>query len=103
MNFKETNLRIHLQLNFYFFFSLYSVSVAIITLFYFYYQRRIPQYCDMYLEQSKEIKLNWAATKIFDICFRVIFDRYHRNFISGEEDWALGSISNQFRDLPNIS
>ena len=36
-----------------------------------------------YLEQSKEIKQNWATTKVFDTYFCAIFDCYCRNFISG--------------------
>ena len=38
-----------------------------------------------YLEQSKEIKQNWAGAENFDNCFFVNFDRCYKGFISGRK------------------
>ena len=57
------------------------------------------------LEQSKEIKENWTWTENFDNYFCLIFDHYHKIFISGKRNghWALSPPnSDTFLILPNF-
>ena len=85
MNFEETNLMLHLQLSFYFFLFVLCFSGYCCPFFIFIIGG------GFHSRERKGIKQSWAATKVFDTCFCVIFDCYRGNFISAGETgcWAL--------------
>ena len=64
-----------------------------------------PQTQTKYLKQNREIQQQWTGHEKFDIYFLMFFHSLCQSFISGRGTghWALGYVSTQTWDFPNIS